>query len=761
MHTRRISKSALGATLVLWLLVATGCGYKPGGRDTDSSSGVVVETNFAKPAGSSSYLIAKIEGAPVLYSNSSSFSIAITRQNEASSVKFKVAMADNLECYRDYNWSVYSEAATITVDTSKLVDGEAVLCLFAKTLEGHADSNPVIVQWLHDLTPPKPPGTARMISPDVSITNKSLTRNVTLGWIPSEDVDPDNGAHASLLKAQFVLVGTTPGARDIFVKSYGLTDYRANITVPQDGDFYFSIAAVDNAGNETITRIASLISIDESAPPAPTNVTWSPISPTKQTTGIVASWPAVDEATAVTYQYKLGSASGLSDLGNLTAVSTNHASLALTDGKYYISIKAINSVALESAWFNSNTPFVVDTIKPLIGLSNDPNGLTIHRNVPDIRIASPSQDDVYEFRYKLITGTNCSSTGVWSSWLSAASTTIEDHINGPAYETTMSLCMKARDAAGNESDPNSDYSVGYRISSWTNAVGTRDFGDSVKAKISFKTSDGIRDLTSASGAWTVPDPATAPSSTPAWSTTSSRTRTSANGTTYVAVDSLVNSVRETTVTRTPSTGSSTSNDLSAITVSLEESGRWCSGDLYLLDLAVNPQAVTGSADEFHALVSCITGTGSSASQRIQVISYNNGTWSRLPITTLPTQTKAIGAIAKNSHILVAISDPSNQTNQNLVSTCINPTNSSVSGDCSTQGKLIAINGSAGTTGLAALIPTADTSLMRVAIAGPMSGTMRLGIASGTTVGSLTLKWMAAELALPENFSMHPYLIELP
>lgn len=758
MDTRRILKSALSTTVVPWLLVATGCGYTSGGRNTDSSSGVVVETNFAKPAGSSSYLIAKIEGAPVLYSNASSLSIAITRQNEASSVKFKVAMAGERECYRDYNWSDYSEAATITLDTSKLVDGEAVLCLFAKTLGGDVDSNPVIVQWLQDLTPPKPPATARMISPDVSITNKSLTRNITLGWIPSEDVDPDNGAPASLLKAQLVLVGTTPGTRDIFVKSYGLTDYRANITVPQDGDFYFSIAAVDNAGNETITKIASLISIDESAPPAPTNVTWSPVSPTTQTTGIVASWSAVNEATAVTYQYKLGSASGLSDLGNLTAVSTNRASLALTDGKYYISIKAINSVALESAWFNSNTPFVVDTIKPLIGLTNNPNGLTIHRDYPDIRIASPSQDDVYEFMYKLITGTNCSLTGVWSNWFSAASTTIADNINGPAYETTMSLCMKARDAAGNESAPNSDASVGYRISSWTNVVGTRDFGDLVKAKISFKTSDGIRDLTSVSGAWTVPDPA---SSTPAWSTTSSRTRTSANGTTYVAVDSLVNSVRETTVTRTPTTGSSTSTDLSAITVSLEESGRWCSGDLYLLDLAINPQAVTESADEFHALVSCITGTGSSASQRIQVISYNNEIWSRQPITTLPTQTKAIGAIAKNSPILVAISDPSNQTNQNLVSTCINPTNSSVSGDCSTQGKLIAINGSAGTTGLAALIPTADTSRMRVAIAGPMSGTMRLGIASGTTVGSLTLKWMATELALPENFSMHPYLIELP
>ena len=750
----------LRVMLTPWILVVGGCGSDSGARQTEEAS--TIETSFSKPDGPkgvSSYLIEKITGAPDKFSNASSLKIAITRRNGDSQVKYKALLGSKLECVRDRSWSALTSAELITVDTSALVDGEAVLCIIAYTTSNQIDSNPIVVQWLHDVTPPKTPSTVRMTSP-VPPLAISESRNVSLRWIPSEDIDPSNGASRSEIKSHDVFVGRTPGGRDVYVKSFGVADYKANITLPSDGDLYFSVAAVDNAGNETIKQVEGLISIDGTAPPAPASVTWNPAGPTSTTTGIVASWPAVQDDTAVTYQYKIGTAMGLGDIQAATLVSTNQVSLSLLEGSYFISVKAVNSTLLESSWFSTSTPFFVDLTPPLVSLYDSPNGITGHLDSLNVSISASAKNqlDVHEYMYKVITGDNCATTGVWSAWL-PNSTVISDNIKGPAYETTLSICAKARDAAGNVSDP--DSVAGYRVASWINkdsAGATPDFSDTLKAKIAFKVNTTIKELTSAAGSWVVTS-----SSAPAWSETSSRTVTGANGTIYTGSDaaSASQSTRKTTVTRTPAPLNSVAVTTDLATIP-GEPAPWCLGDLYLLALATDRQ-YTGLSDpdNLMALVSCIT----AAQQKIRLISYEDvgvgGTWKSYSIVTRNSATKAVGALAVNSNQLVAITDP---LTSNSVYTCANPPLTSTGMDCdlSSPVSLKSISGSAGTTALGALV-FADpyTHLARVVIAGPMSGTMRLGVASGYATGTLDLKWMAVELATPENFSLNPYLLQVP
>lgn len=750
--------AALGA---LCIFVVTGCG---GGAapEKKTTNAPAVDDKFVNPDGStttSSYLIQKVEGAPDKYSNAASVTITVTRRNGESTIKYKAANADKKECLREKNWSAPSSASNFTIDTSGLTDGDAILCLRATDPQGREDSNDVYFQWLHDLTPPKSPTSVRMTSPVPPATVTS-SRSVSLRWVPAEDQDPANKAAPSLTKSHKVMVGTTPGGNDVLQQTYGVADYESNLTLPRDGEFYFSVAAIDNAGNQTVTQISSVISVDESAPPAPASITWNPVGPTNQTTGIVVSWPAVTENTAVTYQYKVGTAAGLSDTIGVTPASGTQATLTLPEGTHYFSVKSVNSVLLSSDWYQSTVPFYVDLTKPMVQLHNNPNGLTVNYQSLDVSIstAARSQLNIHQYAYKVITGTNCSTSGSWSDWL-PSSTPIPDNIQGPAFETTMSICVKVRDAAGNESDP--DATTDYRAGTWTNQDpgATADFSDTVKAKISYASTGTIRDFTSNSGAWV----ANASSATPVWANSPSRTVTStftfpASGSAqFTGAESINGAVRKTTITRTPapSAGSNldSAQDISQIP---GEVSKWCVGDLYLLDLATDSGAGT---ENFHALVSCVT-PGATVQQKIRVISYDTGVWSSYAIASRATTTKAMGAVSVNSEIFVAIVDP---TNSNSVYTCGSPPDTTTIYDCesSVPSKWKPLPGSAGTTALAALVPSSNNGIARVVIAGSLSGVARLGVASGFRTGNLALKWMATDLGAIANFSLNPYLIEIP
>ena len=247
--------AALGA---LCIFVVTGCG---GGAapEKKTTNAPAVDDKFVNPDGStttSSYLIQKVEGAPDKYSNAASVTITVTRRNGESTIKYKAANADKKECLREKNWSAPSSASNFTIDTSGLTDGDAILCLRATDPQGREDSNDVYFQWLHDLTPPKSPTSVRMTSPVPPATVTS-SRSVSLRWVPAEDQDPANKAAPSLTKSHKVMVGTTPGGNDVLQQTYGVADYESNLTLPRDGEFYFSVAAIDNASRKSAVSFLS------------------------------------------------------------------------------------------------------------------------------------------------------------------------------------------------------------------------------------------------------------------------------------------------------------------------------------------------------------------------------------------------------------------------------------------------------------------------------------------------------------------------
>ncbi len=755
MASRDLDPKILRALLVPWLLVAAGCGATSGSHGSDTEGGAV-ESKFTNPDGDSkisSYLIESIEGAPVDYSNASLQNITVSRRNGDSQIKYKAANSDKFECVHNRNWSPLSGDDTLSIDTSALVDGDAVLCLIAFTPDGKIDSNPIMVQWLHDVTPPDAPTAARMIIPAPPATTLTTSRVVKLRWVPSEDPAPSNEAAQSLMKEQRVFIGTTEGGRDVYSQAYSVSDFEANITLPGDGDFYFSVASVDHAGNESIARISKKISVDGTAPPAPSSISWNPTGPTQNTTGIVASWNAVQEDTPVTYSYEIktydinNSSLLIGTTQGTTAPNATQTTLSLGEGRHVLSVKAINSVGLESAWFQAPAPFYVDQTAPLISLESSPDTLVYHYDSIDFAMTSSAQNqlDVHEYKYKIITGNSCDTTGTWSDWLPGSTRTTEN-IKGPAYEGIMSFCARARDAAGNESTP--DNIKGYRVASWTNKSDLNavpDFTEDYRTKIAFSANGIIKYLSSESGSWSVstPDPA------PSVSASSNRSVTGANGTIYSGSNALSSDTWKTTIIRTPSGEPPVSTDLSTLP---GDEAPWCLGNLYLLDLAT----IQDPIDNFQALVSCIT--TSPTLQKIQIITYDSIVgWSRQAIFTRNTDVKSIGSISVASNQFVAVTDP---TNNNIVETCVNPP-SVEDGDCESPllATLLAIPASSGTTALAAIEPASGH--IRVVISGQMSGTVRLGIASLLVGSTFNLDWIAIELATPENFILSPYLIGVP
>ncbi|NBQ52341.1 MAG: hypothetical protein EBU49_02000, partial [Proteobacteria bacterium] len=503
----------------------------------------------------------------------------------------------------------------------------------------------------------------------------------------------------------------------------------------------------------SLAKISSKISVDGTPPPAPTSISWNPAGPTRNTTGLVASWNAVQEDTSVTYSYEVKTydlstgTSLLDSTQGTSAANTTQTTLSLGEGRHFLSVKAVNSVGLESPWFHASTPFYIDRTAPLINLENNPDGLVYHFDTIDVAIASSAQNqlDVNEYKYKIITGTDCDTKGTWSDWL-PGSTQKTESIKGPAYEGVMSICAKARDAAGNEGEP--DSVKGYRVASWTNKISTDvapDFSETYKMKIAFSANSIIKYLSSESGSWSV----TTPDSAPSVNGSSARTVTGANGTIYSGSDALSSGTWKTTINRTPTGGALVSTDLSTIP---GESGPWCLGNLYLLDLVTNQDPI----DNFQALVSCITTT--SPVQKIQVVSYDSiGGWGRQAIFTRNTTVKSTGAISLASNQFVAVTDP---TNNNIVQTCVNPlTTVDCESPLNLETDLISIPGSEGTTALAALEP--DSGRVRVIISGKMSGTVRLGLVKYLINDIPSLNWIAVELATPENFILSPYLIGVP
>ncbi len=482
------TRQRLAKWIAAGIVTAANFGCDAGGGRAPATNGE--PSPLENPDGNtkaSSYLIESVSGLPEKMSNSSFYDIQIKKRNGDSLIQWKLASYDKNECVKERNWSEKTEASQIRLSKSDLRDGDVMACIRAETPDGTRDSNYLQFTWQYDGTIPEGATSAVFTNPSPP-TAASLTRTVGLQWVICEDPDGDDGADPSGLMMHRIQVGTNVGGKDVMTKDLGITEYQTSLTLPRDGRFYFSVACPDAAGNEAVTELPYPLDVDTTPPSAPTSATWNRTSPTNQGTGIILSWNAVQDDTAVTYLYKLGSAKGGGTTFNTAA--TNSVTLNLANGTYYPTIKAKNAAGGESTVFEANTPLIVDTVPPDFSLTSLPSS-----NVSEaLQVAiNPISPDMVSYRYKVIPGSgtsDCTSKGSWSDWTSPG-VQISDNISGPAYHTSMVICAQGRDTAGNQTADNVPV-----IHSWNNTQpgGVQPKDEKVKQTIVWSAGGSVKSL---------------------------------------------------------------------------------------------------------------------------------------------------------------------------------------------------------------------------------------------------------------------------
>ncbi|MEY4630132.1 MAG: hypothetical protein RIQ81_252, partial [Pseudomonadota bacterium] len=459
-----INRAQLGA--IAWIIASSALLASCNGDAGRDAGGNGEKQPLENPDGeslSSSYLIESVTGFPTGLSNESNFTVTIKKRNGSSTLQWKLSAYSKSECAKERGWSPKTSDEYLTIAAGDMPDGDVVACVRAFTEDGLNDSNYMMFRWKSDRTVPEAAIDAVFTTP-VPPATQQITRTVALQWVICEDPDGPNGEDPTGLTMHRVQVGTTEGGKDVLTRELGVLEYQTSITLPRDGRFYFSIACPDLAGNEVVTKLPYPLDIDTSAPSAPTSISWNRSSPTNQANGIVLSWSAVSDDTPVTYLYRL--ASNLGGGSTFTSVSTNSVTLDLLEGTYYATVKAVNGAGLESTIFSGSTPLIVDTSAPGFTLSGIPFN---HSETDTLSVSiSTASSDFQAYQYKIIRGNidlnHCHTMGTWSDWITP-NVSISDNISGPAYQTYLAICARARDTAGNETP--SDLTIFHK---WNNAL---------------------------------------------------------------------------------------------------------------------------------------------------------------------------------------------------------------------------------------------------------------------------------------------------
>ncbi len=148
---------------------------------------------------------------------------------------------------------------------------------------------------------------------------------------------------------------------------------------------YVSIRARDKVGNYAIPGISDGVTIDYTGPLAGTVLdgTAADIDFQTSTTTLSANWSGFSDGAGIgieKYEWAIGMIPGTSsvmdwtEIGNVTAMTNS--SLSLTDGTYFISVRAIDKLGNVGMVAFSNG-VTVDTVPPTTGTVNDGNSTDI------------------------------------------------------------------------------------------------------------------------------------------------------------------------------------------------------------------------------------------------------------------------------------------------------------------------------------------------------------------------------------------------
>lgn len=399
----------------------------------NQNSGSFASSTWTKDTTSSS---ATLTGAPNSQSNSTSVSVTVGG-TDVVAYKYLFGPSSSTDCAGSYGDTEIPVSTPITESLAALPDGEYKICILSIDSTGNIQSTPTSYVWTKDTD-----------APDVAISGQpSGIANTTLLAV---SVDPDTADYYKYKvgPASSTDCSVAGGYIGPVLASMPIT---TDISGEADGTMKLCVIAQDTAGNWQSEADAEEVTwTKDTASPGTISISGMPTGSSNDSS-FTLSVPASGGVTAYRYKFGPGTSSICSDSSGYSATeiaagTDSSISIPSTDGSYTVCVIARdasgNWVPVDSA---TSSTWTRDSDAPgSVSFSGGPSGTS---NSTSINLDVPAAGGITGYRYKAVSGSDCSSDSGYSAEIAAATDSTVDVSSLP--DGTVTLCVIARDSAGN------------------------------------------------------------------------------------------------------------------------------------------------------------------------------------------------------------------------------------------------------------------------------------------------------------------------
>lgn len=375
--------------------------------------------------------------------------------------RYEIAYGTSTNPIAIKNWTSVGTSTATTTPGLTLVSGTIYSC-FIRTFDNAgimSTSTATSSNILYDNTVPSPATVYTGLTPGSNDAYASTTATLKSNWTAVVD-------SASGLARYDYAIGTSSGASGVLnwtpIASTTISTTTIGLVLAVGQNYYFSVRAIDNAGNVSATTTSPAVMYDNTVPATP-----SPVSAnsgnaySSSISTIYSSWAtATDTGSGVNrYEIAIGTSTnptlafGWTSVGSTTATTTT--GLNLQGGiNYFVYVRVFDNAGNVGPVATSSTSFQVDPIPPpapAMAIAN--GGLTYLNSTTTLSSAWATSTDLESGlnRYEISIGTLAAPTSTknWTSVGTAVSTTT----TGLALSegTNYYVFVRAFDNANNQS----------------------------------------------------------------------------------------------------------------------------------------------------------------------------------------------------------------------------------------------------------------------------------------------------------------------
>lgn len=322
----------------------------------------------------------------------------------------------------------YSEAG-LTKTLTDLSDGTWYVCV--KAVDDTANERVATNNNVTFVVDTTGPGTFSITAPTAASHIKVTTPVVT--WTAASGVDH-----------YVVKVDDTSGCGSPTQTSANETGTSMTLAALGEGTWYVCVAAVDDVGNQTAATSNNLSFVVDTTLPADFTITAPAAASRTNNTTPNVTWDDADanDRYTVLIDNDSGCPSPLFNYTNETGPTKTLGTL--TEGTWYVCVKAVDQAGNEKTSTNNNLSFTVDTTAPGVFAISAPTAAS-HTNIstPDISWGAAAGVDHYVVLVDDTSG--CGSPTLTYSSETGTSKTLDTLAQGDWY-----VCVTAVDLAGNQ-----------------------------------------------------------------------------------------------------------------------------------------------------------------------------------------------------------------------------------------------------------------------------------------------------------------------